>query len=650
MFSYITFLSAIVISLTAIFFSVTGLMAIFAAAPIPVAIMGTSIELGKLVAVIWLHKYWNESKLWLRYALVVMIVVVMFITSLGIFGGLSKSHVEQTAQSQENVAQVQRIKTEIARYTAIIARSEQKIQGFEDNGGGVDASLNRQIDNEQTRIDTAYDRVKSVIQVQLDIIAADEVKTDARAKPYQTELTAINQQLDDLQAALSNKQIRTAQGIVGTQPDGLYKEKTQAAIKEFRTRNEARRDTLLEKIDAIRGTPSPAASNAKSEINRIHASAQNEINESNATIKNLRSRMGKTNDIETLITDERAKIKRANTELDALIETKYTLEASYRKLEAEVGPLKYIAEFVSNKAADATSLERAVQWLIIIIIFVFDPFAVFLLIAAQHSFDKGRKERLAARKMAINDETLAKIDDIVQKAENVLHEAETVEHNLEDLLKDYPDEPLTDEDRDWLGANPVGQEFGSDDFEFEPEPIMPKNETDSEHENNHNHEWGDDSKAPAYEDYYPEEEITTEFEDVIKPPISTHASAPDKIALTKVANNYINYNGKVYQTAALMQAYPALGLNFDRQVKSGIVFPLEAARGTMMLRTDETPTQLYICNGVTWDAIDKNILNFAAYSHEYIKAVIKRVGNAEYNPVLLNEAEKKHIEDLLGKE
>ena len=55
-------------------------------------------------------------------------------------------------------------------------------------------------------------------------------------------------------------------------------------------------------------------------------------------------------------------------------------------------------------------------------------------------------------------------------------------------------------------------------------------------------------------------------------------------------------------------------------------------------------------DGTYWHHIDKNVLNYDAYSHEYIKAVIKRVGNGEYNPELLNEAEKKHIEELLGHE
>ena len=571
--------------------------------------MGTSIELGKLVAVIWLHHNWKDPALGLKAGLSFFVVGVMFITSMGIFGYLSKSHVEQTAQSQESVAQVQRIDTELSRYTAMIVRSEQKIQGYETNGSGVDASLNSQIDKEQVRIDTAYDRVTPVIQVQLDIIAANEVKTEARTKPYQSELTAINQQLADLQTALSNKEIRTAQGIVGTKPDGSYRNKTVVAIKDFRTRNEARRNELLTKIDSIQGTPSVAAKSAQEEITRIRASVQSEIDESNASIRKLRDRMGKTNanDIETLITTERAKIKTSNTELDTLTEEKYRLEANYRKLEAEVGPIKHIAEFVYDEEADSNLLEKAVRWLIIIIIFVFDPFAVFLLIAAQHSFDSGRKERKKA-------EALDEIDEIVHTAENVLHEAETIEDTLEDLVKDF--------------VPPV-------------EPVMPENDDVPEHEINHNHEWGE---LPTYEDYFPAADDGEVFPE---PDIIEEYN--NKITMTKVADDYINYNGKVFRTHALAAAHPELRLDFTKQVKSGVEFPISETPGSMFLRTESVPTKLFMFSGTDWDQIDKNLLDFTAYSHEYIKALIKRVGNGTYDPGLLNETEKRHIEELLGR-
>ena len=96
----LTFLSALTISAVAIYYSVAGLAAIFAAAVIPIIIMGVSLEVGKLVTAVWLHRHWSRATWWLKTYLSVAVFVLMFITSMGIFGFLSKAHIEQTSMSQ----------------------------------------------------------------------------------------------------------------------------------------------------------------------------------------------------------------------------------------------------------------------------------------------------------------------------------------------------------------------------------------------------------------------------------------------------------------------------------------------------------------------------------------------------------------------
>ena len=113
-------LTALTISAVAIYYSVSGLVAIFAAAALPIIIMGGVLEVGKLVTAVWLHRYWKETVWWLKSYLSVAVVLLMFITSMGIFGFLSKAHIEQTSASEESVAQVARIDTEIARYNACL--------------------------------------------------------------------------------------------------------------------------------------------------------------------------------------------------------------------------------------------------------------------------------------------------------------------------------------------------------------------------------------------------------------------------------------------------------------------------------------------------------------------------------------------------
>ena len=82
LFGLLTFLIAITISSVAIYYSVAGLVAIFAAAAVPIIIMGTALEIGKLVAAVWLHRYWNRAAWWLKTYLSIAVVVLMIITSV----------------------------------------------------------------------------------------------------------------------------------------------------------------------------------------------------------------------------------------------------------------------------------------------------------------------------------------------------------------------------------------------------------------------------------------------------------------------------------------------------------------------------------------------------------------------------------------
>ena len=121
-------LSALSISAVAIYYSIAGLVAIFAAAAVPIMIMGTALEIGKLVTAVWLHKYWTQAKWWLKTYLAVAVAVLMFITSMGIFGYLSKAHIEQTSASIESTEKIEQLDTEINRYTNIIEKKYLKIK------------------------------------------------------------------------------------------------------------------------------------------------------------------------------------------------------------------------------------------------------------------------------------------------------------------------------------------------------------------------------------------------------------------------------------------------------------------------------------------------------------------------------------------
>ena len=477
----LTFISALTISAIAIYYSVAGLAAIFAAAVIPIIIMGVALEVGKLVTAVWLHRNWNRAVWWLRTYLATAVFILMFITSMGIFGFLSKAHIEQTSASEESVARIEQLETEIARQIAIVGRAENQIRQLESSGTGADANIQSQIDKEQERIDKAYERIQPAIDQQNKIIEDARDADSSRTKPYEDQLASIQAEIlrletsareyEDKIAGLSadtsavqplldqiasieaeiirvtnqlqsseQAQIRAGQAIIGVTSDGLFGNNTREALAKWvaaqqdrisqiqsdisQLRKDAtgtvdservrlagvvtdirtvqipalkeRELTMLGRIDEVRQTESPAIKTARDEIQRLRESAESQVAQSQALIERLRSQLAQTDkaaEIDTLIDEQQTRIKTANSEIDTLTEEKYALQAEYRKLEAEVGPIKYIAEFVYGEEANTNMLEEAVRWVIIIIIFVFDPLAVLLLIASQYTFEFNRKPK-----------------------------------------------------------------------------------------------------------------------------------------------------------------------------------------------------------------------------------------------------------------
>ena len=491
-------LTALSISAVAIYYSVSGLMAIFAAAAIPIMVMGGVLEIGKLVTAVWLHKYWNQARWWLKSYLTIATVILMFITSMGIFGYLSKAHIEQTAAATEGVAQLDRIDEELVRQEAIIERAEERILEAEASVGAGNNEIQAQIDKEQERIDTAYTRIEPAIAEQNAIIQSARTSDSERTQPYEEQLTALDEelrrldaqatqyesriaqlsvdasavdpvlaQIDGIQNAIvkvegqlasrERDQIASAQRTIGANADGNAGPNTrrsadtwitqqrarigelQAQVAQLRataqstvdtertrltnlvsnirnTQTQAVKDRQLEvlaTIDQVRNTESPVIAKAREEVQRIRAGADAQIAQSNTLIQSLRNSLtvGKDAAVEAVIADQQQKIVLANNTIDTLTEQKYTLQTEYRKLEAEVGPVKYLAEFIYGDTADKDILEEAVRWVIITIIFVFDPLAVLLLIASQATFEMRRQQYPQQGSMENNNDNTNRLDD-----------------------------------------------------------------------------------------------------------------------------------------------------------------------------------------------------------------------------------------------
>ena len=313
LFGLLTFLIAITISSVAIYYSVAGLVAIFAAAAIPIIIMGTALEVGKLVAAVWLHRYWSRAAWWLKTYLSIAVVVLMIITSMGIFGFLSKAHVEQNLASDTVTQRIEIIEGKILAEEKYIERQNDVLERIQSKDkSGVDR-FNQDIAIEQKKIDDAYARI--------EVLDADVEAFTSRNKGF---------------------------GGTGRVKQGL----------ELREKQGPEREALMLKIEQ----------------------ASNKIDE-------IREKNDKSLDkVDNQVAIAEKNIFDSTTRIDGFLLDLEPLKGQVMKLESEVGPIRYIAEFVYGEEADRNLLEEAVRWVIITIIFVFDPLAVLLLIASQYTF------------------------------------------------------------------------------------------------------------------------------------------------------------------------------------------------------------------------------------------------------------------------
>ena len=190
----ITLLTALAISAVAAYYSIIGLIAIFSAAVIPIAVMGVVLETGKLVTASWLYQHWKRTPTLLKSYLVSSVIVLMFITSMGIFGFLSKAHIEQTTINSDNTLQIELIESQIQRERTDIQRAENTLLQL-DNAlekyvelGAVTKGLNARKDQQgernelNTTIDESTDAIATLTQKKSEL-NADRIAIEAEVGP-----------------------------------------------------------------------------------------------------------------------------------------------------------------------------------------------------------------------------------------------------------------------------------------------------------------------------------------------------------------------------------------------------------------------------------------------------------------------------------
>ena len=382
------FVTAISISAIAAWYSIAGLIAVFSAAVMPVIIMGGALETGKIVATVWLHQNWHRAPRMFKWYLIPAIAVLMFITSMGIFGFLSKAHIEQTSMSEEQVAQIKSLESKMVRSEAKIVRWT--------------GELDRLSKGEDVRVDNLVDRDNDALKEIREQI--NKEKANARADAQK----AIALQNDRLAQAAERK----TQDIAAAQ---TRKQQDIAAAQE-RYKNSFGKGKLDEAVTLAQQTELEATETAKRNELSVASAAQREIKSINATlverlagidtkytpelssvndrIQQLRNQANtKTDDIDGRMEELEQFVDQEQKEIDQIREEVFVFEKEYRKLEAEVGPIKYIAAFIYDQSPDQNLLEKAVRWVIVLLVVVFDPLALTLILASTKQFEWARNNK-----------------------------------------------------------------------------------------------------------------------------------------------------------------------------------------------------------------------------------------------------------------
>ena len=368
--------SALAVSAVAAYFSIVGLMAIFSGLPQSILAMGVVLEIAKLVTASWVYQYWKKTSLLMRSYMVSAVIILSVITSIGIFGFLSKAHLDQSASTGDAVAQVERIQDLIQRENLRITTAEDQITRIE-SGGSLDVS--ESIKQQEEIRDTAWDRIQDDVQYAENQIEKIREGLESDLSKKQSELDA----LDDIVKSY------TDQGTTG----GVFsREDNVAKGIEIRESQKTERDRIALEMGELRGYAETQIAGYRNQIGEYRASVQDTIDGANREINRLReqgaddqaSRDEQIDTIQERIDSAYAKIDEYNVEL-------FDKQSIVRDIEKEVGPIKYVAQLLYGNSG-AGAVDNAVTLLILLLVFVFDPLAIVLVLAANLSWKERQGE------------------------------------------------------------------------------------------------------------------------------------------------------------------------------------------------------------------------------------------------------------------
>jgi len=510
--TWIVFVVAIALSAVAAFYSIVGLAAIFAAAVWPIVIMGTILEIAKLAVTVWLHEHWRQCKLIMKLYLVPAVMVLMVITSMGIFGFLSKAHIDQVIPTGDKSAQLVLFDERIANERAIIENSRSLIKQMDDTVNGI-------IEKGESR----------------------EIKLrDGR--------------------------------IIVRSPAELALQVRRSQAKD--------RDRLTKTIE-----------------------------ESQAKI--------------VAIQEERAPVAK-----------------EIRGLEAEVGPIKYIAALIYGDNPDTNLLERAVRWMIIVLVAVFDPLAVMMLLAATESLKWHRD----SQRKDIPDDTPVPPEPADASApdpdppRDPEPEPEPVEPHVPPVVAPRP----AYLDRGGFGFQNLTPMVAPTPEPLRVEPRRVEPEVDYKILDDYSEPDEASVVVPVNRDVW-DDEYDPDDDDVIKQ--AKRLWKEDNPGKTLKEQRRLVQLGHIDSEPWLSYVEDP---RIHREAGFGKSFPEDPIRGDLFIRTDRVPTDLYKFNGDQWIRVDKNRTDNYSYNQAYIAHLVDAIASGQYDLDLLTDAERIQIEEILA--
>ena len=385
--------SALAVSAVAAYFSIVGLMAIFSGLPQSIFAMGIVLEIAKLVTASWVYQYWKKTSFLMKSYMVSAVIILSVITSIGIFGFLSKAHLDQSATTGDAVAQVERIEDLIERETLRITTAEEQITRVE-SGGSLDVT--ESIKQQEEIRDTAWDRIQDDVQYA-------ESQIGKIREGLESDLSKKQSELDALDAIVKSY---TDQGTT-TQDAGAFQRDivvdNVAKGREVREEQKPERDRIALEMGELRGYAETQIAGYRNQIKDYRSSVQDTIDGANREINKLReqgaddqaSRDEQIDTIQGRIDSAYEKIDDYNVEL-------FDKQSIVRDIEKEVGPIKYVAQLLYGNSG-AGAVDNAVTLLILLLVFVFDPLAIVLVLAANLSWKERQGELITPMSV---DETI----------------------------------------------------------------------------------------------------------------------------------------------------------------------------------------------------------------------------------------------------